>query len=215
MVKSAKRPPGRPRLNPESDQATAYIGFKSEIELREQVAAAAALANHSISLETRDRVKLTFAVQDMFDLAATLAWGGNAPLVFLFGEIVNHIAPKGEWQSDEFAKDSLWLALRHALDVLADPEGAPIEDRGDGADRAQWLLCQLANPNSHWAAAKRQRLGYLVDLIDRRADVLDRALAKRTEPTIDPAVQEGWDRARTQAAARHAEEARKREEDKG
>jgi hypothetical protein len=93
-----KRPVGRPRLNPYDDEPSQRVGFVADAELRERLQAAGVRANRSLSAETRARVDMSFATQDMVVEALQLAYGGdNAALITLFAEVLRAVSPRAVW----------------------------------------------------------------------------------------------------------------------
>jgi hypothetical protein len=150
-------------------------------ELKEKIITASQASARSLSAEAESRLETGFNAPDLLAQALAVTWAGNAEAVYLVGEIFARVSPKGEWLTDEFARDSVRLAVGHALDALADPEGCPVvTETGGGAMRAQALLWELGDTASPWALAKRARLGAaLVQRIDHRARVIDDALAQR------------------------------------
>ena len=210
MVESVARPVGRPRLNPDSGRSGAYVGFKTDDELKRKIETAGAIADRSLSAETRHRVETTFMSEDIFGQAMALAFGGNAHFAYLCAELANSIAPKGEWRDDEVIKDSLWLAVRHALDVLFDPEGTAVKTDNSGEGKAEVVLHRLGD-DSEGARAKRLRFGDDIgERLIRRYKVVEAALETEKSPSAEHVLT--WNKAFERSAARHAQEARKREE---
>src|SRR5262249_33315182 len=203
---------GRPPTIEPRPGEKSMLSILASPELKARILGASAASGRSLSTEGERRLDITFIAEDVLDQGLRLAWGSNAELIFLFGEWVNYTDQKGEWESDVGVNANVALGLRHVLDVLFDPENTPIEKLGGGARTAQYFLYLLSNPNSPWAAPKRARLGHLVPLIDRRADVIDRALAERGNPLEQGAsdAQDQWAQSR-EPLLRAAAERRARE----
>jgi hypothetical protein len=169
-----KRPVGRPRLNPETAEApSAYIGFKSDDELKEQLQAAGARADRSLSAETRHRVELTFAQEDMLGQALLLAHGAdNGGLIILIGEVLRALTPRGQWRDNPDQGDAVLRGCTRLLQRLQSPWAAiVVEDENSPEGRVDQLLWDLGDTGDEqphhrrWATEIRRRIGSLGPLL--------------------------------------------------
>jgi hypothetical protein len=155
----------------------------------------------------------------------------NGPLLHLVGEVLRSVDPRGQWRDDPAKGKLIVRGIARLLHRLQTPDDANILLDGSAEARIDALLLDIGNDGSdhpgslahvhRWAEEIRRRLGPLGPLlIEMRRIVRSHleAMPARETPQPNPEHDEGWDRAKERAAARHAEEARHENpqtEDKG
>jgi hypothetical protein len=219
METPAKRGPGRPP-KPEGEAKRAFYQARIREAVKVFLEQEAKAAGRSLSEEIEATLEQRVASAD------------RAPLINLLDEVIGIIDPRDRWRENspigEAVSESIVRGVTRLIRRLRAPDDAHVFRDGSVEAKVDELLWDLGNDGSehrgpltyvhHWSAQCRRRLGPLGPLlIEMRRGVREHleSMPAREQPQPNPEHDEGWDRARERAAARRAEEARRREEDKG
>lgn len=213
---SVETPPGR----------RVTLSFRTSSSNKGRLLAAAS-GERNLSEEMERRVDVTFQAEDMLDQASRLFWPANSEFVFLVGELANNFAPKGEeWRSnDEAIRHIFVLSIARALACLFDPERAlrrfdDVPDKIHGIEDRTDFFLHAMGADTPWARAKRERLGELGERLIAWHEAVEAhpyIEAKRSgeadPPPSNAKADAFWARAFDRSAGRHAEEARREEDE--
>lgn len=188
-MESTKRRGGRPRIREESTRLGAYVGFKSPPDLKGKLETSAAIAERSLSAETRERVERSFA--DAIyppEIAALLEFLGRVMLEIGAGiSGTNRWSGHGfkPWLVDAYAYSQAVAGAIHVLqlslpDGTAEPHGL-FASPDYPKERAEQFGKQVADGNLEalfgrhpdpgtaalWSPRVREKLGVIGDRLAR------------------------------------------------
>ncbi len=218
-VENMKRRGGRPRIREESSRLGAYVGFKSPPDLKEKLETSAAIAERSLSAETRERVERSFWDPTFPpEIAALLELLGRTMVDTITGiSGVNRWSGHGSNQpglAQPYAYSQAVAGAMHVLQLTL-PEG-PAEPHGFFAmadyprERADQVGKQIADgileamrgrhpdPGTAalWVPRVRKKLGIIGDRLDQHSVPEEYIGPPTTEPekiVLTPNAEGGHD----------------------